>query len=158
MRSCGLGGGPVIDRHGEARICIDHGFIPGQALMDGRVILRAWDEHGSAITPAEFLARCRRVLRERAREFPGSRLAERFRRSREIAREASLRVRSLPVAVSRTGLRPARSRARVGSAARRARRRSAAQARDGDGDPPGSDPSGSALAAPVASLSKGGVP
>lgn len=151
-------GGPVIDRHGEARACIDHGFIPGQALVDGRVIIRAWDQRGSPIAPAAFLARCRRVLRERAKEFPGSRLAERFRRSREIAREASLRVRSLPVAASRPGPRLARARAHVGTAARRNRTRPAALARDGDGDPPGPRPRTAALAAPVASLSGRGAP
>ena len=55
MTSRALHADPVVDRHGEARICIDHGFIPGQALLDGRIILRAWNEFGSPIAPAEFL-------------------------------------------------------------------------------------------------------
>ena len=152
-------GGPVVDRHGEARICINHGFIPGQALLDGRIVLKAWDEYGSPMAPAEFLARCRRVLRERAKEYPGSRLAEKFRRSRALARESAVRSRSLPPGIlHRPGNRFARSRARSGSAARRARRRPAALARDGDGDPPGPASATVALAMPVVLPPKGGAP
>ncbi len=151
-------GDPVVDRHGEARTCIDHGFIPGQALLDGSIIMRAWDEYGSPMAPAEFLARCRRVLRERSMEFPDSRLAERFRRSRALAREESIRSRSLQIAVlRRPALRFTRSRARAGTAARRARRRPAALARDGDGDPPGPESSKIALVASVALPPKGGA-
>jgi hypothetical protein len=149
---------PVVDRHGEARICIDHGFIPGQALLDGRIILKAWNEYGVSIAPAEFLARCRHVLRERAREYPDSRLADRFRRTRALAREASIRARSIPMAVVRAALRRRRARAQIGLAlARRARRRPAALARDGDGDPPGPE-SEVSVAAPVALLSMGDAP
>src|ERR1044071_5243656 len=150
---------PAIDRHGEARICIDHGFIPGQALLNGRIILKAWDEYGSPMSPAEFLARCRRVLRARSREYPDSGLAEKFARSRALAREASLRARSLPIAAfCRPALRFVRARRRVGVGVRRARRRPAALARDGDGDPPGPEPTAEALATPVALLSEGGAP
>ena len=157
MTSRALHGDPVVDRHGEARICIDHGFIPGQALLDGRIILRAWNEFGSPIAPAEFLARCRRVLRERATEYPDSRLADRFRRSRALAREASIRARSVPMTViCRAALRRRRVRAH-GIAARRARRRPAALARDGDGDPPGPK-SETLVAAPVALLNEGAAP
>lgn len=151
-------GDPVVDRYGEVRICIDCGFIPGQALLDGRSIIKAWDEYGSSITPAEFLVRCRRVLRERAKEYPGSRLAERFRRSRALARESAVRWRSLSLGIlRRLGSRFARSRARRGSAARRARRRLAALARDGDGDPPGPASATDAVAVPVALPLKGDV-
>src|SRR5689334_1668894 len=103
-------GDPVVDRHGAARTCIDHGFIPGQALLDGRIIVKAWDEYGSSLAPAEFLARCRRVLRERAKEYPGSRLAEKFRRSRAFARESAVRWRSLPLGILRPARRFTRSR------------------------------------------------
>ena len=157
MTSRALHGDPVVDRHGEARICIDHGFVPGQALLDGRIILRAWNEFGSPIAPAEFLARCHRVLRERATEYPDSRLASRFRRSRALARETSIRVRSVPMTViCRAALRRRSVRAR-GIAARRARTRPAALARDGDGDPPGPK-SETFVAAPVALLNEGGAP
>jgi hypothetical protein len=157
MSSRASRGDPVVDRHGEARICIDHGFVPGQALLDGRIILKAWNEYGSAIAPAEFLARCRRVLRERSAEYPDSRLADRFRRSRVLAREASIRVRSMPTAiVSRAALRRRRARAQVG-VARRARKPRAALARDGDGDPPGPE-SRAIVAAPVALLTERGTP